>query len=67
MEAEIASNAHAAEAREGGDQASLNGLAGVGALPQTRRASLAVAVLVSLALWAAIWAAVASLAAAMLG
>ena len=67
MEAEIASNAHAAEARKGGDQASPNGLAGVGALPLTRRASLAVALLVSLVLWAAIWAAVASLAAAMLG
>jgi hypothetical protein len=68
MDAEIASKSgYAAQAHELPGKLSLSGWAGKAGLRFTKRASLALTLLVSLVLWAAIWALVASLASAMLG
>ena len=68
MDAEIASKSgSAANARERRGKASLMRWSSEAGLRLTKRASLALTLLVSLILWAAVWAAVASLASAMLG
>ena len=68
MDAEIASKSgYAAQTHERPGKLSLSAWAGDVGLRFTKRASLALTLLVSLVLWAAIWALVASLASAMLG